>query len=416
MVASFTALLTTILLAGPTPQPDTLRITLAQADSLFQKNSFMVLAAGLNIEAQRAQELQAKLYPNPVFTADFNAYDPENGRPFHVGPTGQMGFQFEQLILLGGKRKAQVELARTNTAIAELELRDLVRQLRYELRTGMHTLNQQYALLRNYNNKIALLDTILTAYADQAAKGNIAQREVVRLKGEYLKLTTDRAALFKELFERQARVQGILQVAGPVRPLIAEGELERLSRPATYDALLSEMTANRPDLQLAAKYVTAAQQTLTLEQKQAIPDLNLFTSYDQRGGAFQNQVNAGFGIPLPLWNRNQGNIRAARARTEMARLTEEGTRASALAELANAHALYEQTVREFNRSKQLYGPEFAQTMEGMAENFRKRNVSLIEFVDFFESYNEALAEQARVRIQLAESAEQLNLTVGKDIF
>src|ERR1700741_2137741 len=96
---------------------DSLKITIRQADSLFLKNNYQLLAASLNIESQRAQVLQAKLYPNPIVTAEFNAIDPQNHKLFNAGAAGEKAFQFEQLILLGGKRKTEIEMAKTNTAI-----------------------------------------------------------------------------------------------------------------------------------------------------------------------------------------------------------------------------------------------------------------------------------------------------------
>ncbi len=418
MVRQFTFLL---VLAGAVSatvaQPaDTLRISIAKADSIFLRNSFALLAAELNIEEQRAMALQAKLYPNPVFTADFNAYDPENGRAFHIGPTGQMGFQFEQLILLGGKRKAQIELARTDILIAELEFQDMVRQLRFELHTGLHALNQQGLLLRNYNAQLSLLDTILSAYGEQSAKGNIALREVVRLKGVYLKLNNDRAELLKDHLAQMARVQTILQVSVPVSPVIPPDDLDRVVRDTDINELTTIALENRADLLIARQQTESSKQYLRLQRSLAVPDLNVFTSYDQRSGAFQNQVNMGVAIPLPLWNRNQGNIRAACARISQAEYTEEGMRNQVLADLRSTYALYLHTVGEYRKSTALYDSDFELTFNGMSDNFRRRNVGLLEFVDFFESYNDALAELARIRIQLAESAEMLNLTVGKTIF
>ena len=117
---------------------DTLKINIKQADSLFLKNNFQLLASAMNIDVQKAQIIQAKLYPNPVFTADVNAYDPENKQAFHVNNSGQKGFQLEQLILLGGKRKAQIELAKTNVKISELEFQQLVSQLKFQLHGSMY--------------------------------------------------------------------------------------------------------------------------------------------------------------------------------------------------------------------------------------------------------------------------------------
>ena len=124
-------------------QGDTLSLTISQADKMFVAANFQLMASSMNIEAQKAQEIQAKLYPNPILTADFNAIDPENSKIFHVGSGGQQSLQLEQLIILGGKRKAQIDLAKTNTQMSELAFQDLLRQLKFQLHTGLFLLSQK---------------------------------------------------------------------------------------------------------------------------------------------------------------------------------------------------------------------------------------------------------------------------------
>lgn len=165
---------------------DTLRISIRQADSIFLKNNYSLLAATMGVKVQEAQIIQAKIYPNPILTADFNAYDPENDKFFHTGQTGQKYFQLEQLILLGGKRKREIQLARTNATIASLELQDLVRQLKYELHSSLYSLTQQALLINKYNTQLSLLDKILVTYNAQVDKGNVPLKDFVRLKGVYL--------------------------------------------------------------------------------------------------------------------------------------------------------------------------------------------------------------------------------------
>jgi len=53
---------------------------------------------------------------------------------------------------------------------------------------------------------------------------------------------------------------------------------------------------------------------------------------------------------------------------------------------------------------------------GMHDNFLKQNISIVEFVDFFESYNESLAEVSRIHKQLALSAENINYTTAYNVY
>ena len=397
-------------------QSDTLKVSMRTADSLFAARSFYLLAADMNVEASKALIIQSSLFPNPVFTADINAYDPQNEKAFHVGSTGQKSFAIEQLILLGGKRKAEIELARTNATIAELELRNLARTLKFKLHTELAEIGQQQALLKKYNSQLALLDTMLVAYELPVRRGNIALKDLVRLKGVYLNLNNDRAELLQKYFDAQATVQTLLQSHQTIFFEFSETDINAYIKATTLDELEAEASENHPELLIMRENQHAAEQYLRYQKSLAVPDLNLNASYDQRGGAFLNQVNTGISIPLPLWNRNQGNVKASAFRAREAQYNLQAAEQEKFAMLQNNYALYVQTVAEYKKATGLYNDDFELTVRGMVYNFQRRNVSLLEFVDFFESYNQVLAEIARMKTQLVTSAELLNLSIGKDVF
>lgn len=395
---------------------DTLKVNIQKADSIFFENNFLLLASSMNIEAQKAQIIQAKVYPNPIFSVDLNAYDPDNNKTFHVGQTGQKSFQLEQLILLGGKRKSEIEMAKTNSKIAELEFQQLLRQLKFRLHSDLFAIGQLNSLLVRYNEQLSLLDTLLSSYETQAEKGNIPLKEVVRLKGAYLKLNNERASLLKEYFETQSSLQTLLQTSSVVVFQFAESDIEKYIQLKNLEEIKSEAKQNRPELQILQTNKILAEQYLQYQKRQAVPDINLFTSYDQRGGAFNNQVNVGFTIPLPFGNRNQGNIKTSKYKIQEADYNLQAMEAEVYSELQNAFLLYTQTVSEYKKSSSLYNSDFEITVTGMSENFQKRNVSIIEFIDFFEAYNDVLDELTRIKTQLVISAEQINLLTGKDIY
>lgn len=395
---------------------DTLKVSIKQADSLFLKNNFDLLASAMNIDAQKAQIIQARLYPNPVFTADLNAYDPEHSQVLHVNNSGQKGFQLEQLILLGGKRKAQIDLAKTNVKISELEFQQLVSQLKFQLHSSLYYLSQQYILINKYNKQLNLLDTILVAYDVQAKKGNIALKDIVRLKGFYLNLNNERAEILKNYFEVQSKVQTILQTNQVVYPMVSNKDFSAFIKPINLDDLSNTALQNRSDYLITQQDKVFAEQYFNYQKRLAIPDINLFTSYDQRGGAFQNQINIGLSVPLPVWNRNQGNIKAANYQIKQREYDAESLKSKLMADVFNYYSLYNQSVIEYQKTDKLYNEDFEISFKGISENFRKGNVSILEFVDFFEAYNNALTEISRVKVQLNTSAEQINLTTGKEIF
>lgn len=395
---------------------DTLRITLYQADSIFLKNNLQLLASSMNIEAHRAQVIQSRLYPNPIFSADINAYDPENNKLFHVGNSGQKVFQLEQLFLLGGKRKSQIELAKTNVKIAEIEFQQLLRELKFRLRSDLFSLGLMPELIRRHNEQLYLLETLLNSYETQSAKGNLPLKDVVRLKGAYLKLNNDRAEILKEYFELQGSLQTLLHTSALIQFEFTEADIQKYIQIKTIDELKEMALANRPELEWIRTNKTLAEQYLRYQKQLAIPDINVFTAYDQRGGAFNNQVNAGISVPLPVWNRNKGNISESRFRIKETEYQLQALENEVISKLQNAHLLYTQNLSEYQKATRLYNQDFEVTINGMTTNFQKRNINIVEFIDFFESYNEALTELARIKSELVISAEQINLLTGKDIY
>jgi cobalt-zinc-cadmium efflux system outer membrane protein len=395
---------------------DTLVLTLAQADSIFQKENFDLLAESMNVSAQEAQIIQAKIYPNPIFTADINAYDPASNQAFHVGKTGQKVFQIEQLFLLGGKRKTEIDMAKTNANIAKIQFQQLTRELKFKLHNNLFVIGQLQLLLSRYNSQLDLLDNMLSSYQIQVDKGNIPLKDLVRLKAAYLNLNNSRDDIFKQYYKAQSELQILLSRKAIIHFQFTEADIQSYIQAKSIDELIDLARANKPELLLVNENKTLAEQYLQYQKRLAVPDINFFVSYDQRGGAFNNQVNTGISIPLPLWNHNQGNVKSAQFKLKQADYSLQSMENELISDLQNTYHFYNQTLTEYQKSILIYTNDFEITVKGMVDNFQKRNVSLIEFIDFFESYNQVQTELMRVKTQLVYLGEQLNLLIGTDVY
>lgn len=393
-----------------------LKLSLAQADSIFLSRNLLLLAQQYNIDAQDAFILQAKAYPNPLATADINAYDPDNNKAFHAGQTGQKAFSLEQLILLGGKRKVEIDLAKQSKQVAQLELEDLLRNLQYQLHTSYYTINRQINTLEKYARQLTLLDTLISSFEIQASKGNLPAKDVIRLKSVYFKINNDKSALASEYFIEQQKIQLLLQLNEYLYPQLNETQFEQLTTDTNYVTLLATALDQRPDLKLAGQAEAIALLNLKYQKKLSIPDIAINTSYDQRGGAFNNQLNVGVSIPLPLWDRNRGNIKAAEYSSKTAEVYLQQKTREVKTEVLAAWQTLTLSVAEFRKIKNYYSDDFDLVFEGINQNFQKRNISILEFVDFFEAYNESLGEYERVKNHLANSAMQLNYVTASKIF
>jgi cobalt-zinc-cadmium efflux system outer membrane protein len=386
------------------------------ADRVFLQKNLMMIAARMNVDAQKALEIQAKLYPNPQFSVGLNAYDSQNKKLFYAGQNGEKSFEIDQLFLLGGKRKKLVELARQNTRQAQLEMEDLLRNLKYQLHNSMLSLHFDLLTVQQYNQHLQRLDSIIAGYQEQAAKGNIALKEVVRLKTAYMSMNNDRTDLLNNIEEEQKDLRLLLQTTQFILPQYNEASWTKYEQLPILDSLVSLALQHRSELKEAELNKTIAGLNIQYQKSLAAPDLTVGAAYDQRGGAFNNQYTLSLGIPLPFWNRNQGNIKSAQVQSKMAVINQQQQQTTVNGEVMTAWNNMQRSILEFHKINKIYNADFNTVFEGMTANFLKRNISILEFVDFFESYNSGIAEVNRVKKQLALSGEMVNYTVEFPVY
>jgi cobalt-zinc-cadmium efflux system outer membrane protein len=395
---------------------DTLKITLQETEKIFLEKNLLLLAKQYDIEAADALLMQAKLYPNPTFTASLNLIDPENNKILHIGNTGQKEFVLEQMIILGGKRRSEILIARKNKELAQADFNDLLRNLQYQLRSSYFNVYQQNLILSTYQQQIQVLDSMIVAYEQQTQKGNIPARDVVRLKAISLKIHQERSSIIRDLIEENQKLQIVLQTSAIIQPVVDENLPKTLQNLPKYAELVEIALQNRSDLKLLELESELASMRLRLQKQLVTPDMALNLAYDQRGGAFGNQINVGVALPLPLWNRNKGNIKLAEISHKTSRTLKEQKKKEIETEVLAAWQNMQKNIFMYEKSEQIYSKDFEQVFEGVKANFRKRNISLLEFVDFFESYNESLAEHKRIQVQLIQSAVFINFVVFSNIY
>lgn len=391
-------------------------LTLNACEEIFLKNNLVLLAQQYNINAKQALIIQAKAYPNPSFNADINVYDPQNNNFFHIDSSGQKAFQIQQLIYLGGKRKTEIDIAKQNKLLAESEFAELLRTLKVQLHTNFYSINSEKTVLDNYEKQLQILDTIINAYKLQFDKGNLPLKDIIRLKSVYIKLSSNRSELTSSFNEEQKQLKLLLQTTVNIIPIVSENDLDPMLNLKPINELQLIAASNRPDLKMADEQALIAAMNLKLQKKQRIPDLTLNASYDQRGGAFRNQLNAGVSMPIPLLNTNRGNIRAADFDKKGIELYAQEKKLEVDLDIEHAWKNMQRCIIEYVKVKSIYNEDFFSVNNGINDNFKKRNISILEFVDFVESYNESLADYEKLKKQLAISAAQINYVTASKIY
>lgn len=396
---------------------DTLKLSLDDAESRFLKTNLLLLAGQYNVDAQQALIAQARLWENPRLSVELNAYNADAKRAFDVGKNGQKIFALEQVFYIGGKKKHEVDLAKQNKQIAQYEFQDLLRNLKFQLRKNYYSLHYDYITLRIYNNQLQLLQNIISAYEEQSQKGNISLKEVLRLKAIYYQLNNEKTDLLLGISDAQGVLQTLLGTNEIIQPVVESNLTNSYKeKELKLQQLIADAMANRPDFQRSKVELQSAETNIRLQKSLGVPDLSLGGIYDQQGSAFRNYVGLTMGVNLPLWNVNQGNIKAAKINLKAVEALQQNTERALEVEVKTAYEKVLRIEEEYQTIDKTYSAEFELLNKGVIENFQKRNITLLEFTDFFESYNQSQNELNKLRKTRIAAYEELNAAVGKEIF
>lgn len=397
---------------------DTLRISVKQTDSLFLANNLVLLSQKYKVDADKALIQQAKLWDNPTLNAEFNLYNGIKKQYFDVGKTGQKIFSFDQVITLAGKRNRKIALANAEARYTEFEFYELMRTLKFELRDNYYTIYYNLSTIEKYNEQLAFLSTIIDALQEQSEKGNIPLKEVLRLKAEFYQLNNERTELVNDLLDAQQNLRTLLHTTAFVFPIVETSSLNKyaLAPIQNKEKMVSAALTNRPDLKMSESLVQQSEVNLQLQKRLGVPDLHIGGIYDQAGSYINNYTGVTLGIDLPVFNRNQGNIKYAKAIVSAMKADLENKNTQINNEVTAAITRLEQVEAEYSRVDTSFGKTFKMINDGFISNFRKRNISLIEFIDFFEAYNQSILQLNKLNERRIRTYEELNFITGEELF
>ena len=409
-----------------TPRPalavatDTVRLTLPEAEQRLFQNNLAVLARQYNVTVAQAQAVQARIIDNPTLYVEQDVLRRRIARP--SVPEGTVGSEaivtVQQLFSLAGRRRAAGQVARQGAVVEQYNLQELLRLLRYQLRTIYYDVYFKQQTLKTYDTEITSLTRTVGLYQTQFEKGNIALKEVIRLRAFLFALQSERQAILNDVAADQTDLHVLLRDATGSRfmPLVNLGRTRDLSlRGYSEQQLVDTALVRRTDLNARRAAVEQQNLNLRLQQKLATPDLAVGYTYDKAGSYINNYSALTLGMAVPVFNRNQGNIQAAKAQIAGSRLLLDQQQLIVQSEIHQAYQLVARNDELFQTNDRDTSP-FARLMVGIEQSYAKRVLSVVEYLDFFESYKNNLAQLNTLRANRVRAFEQLNFAVGKPVF
>ncbi len=409
---------------------DTLKLSRVQCEDLFLRQNLLLLAERLNISQAEARVIQAKLWPNPTAGLDdVNLWASqkqlsvfgEELRGFGGGKFGknqQFSASLEQLIQTAGKRKKNIALEETNVQRSEQGFEDLLRNLKIEFRSTLTQLQYLQQLQALYQNQLRNVRQ-LTAATKKLVDQDFAPRgEWIRLRALELELANTIQDQKKELLETQKELKIMIHLPASVHLIITSegfGRIFKADQLPVLNDLLEDAKNTRPDLKQMNLEKIYAGRLYEFEKAQRIPNLTLKAGYDRGSNFMFNFVGFGIAMDIPLFNRNQGNIKSARIGMEQVAILRDFKENSALNEVALAYENLLNARAHLNNIEDGYETSLDELQSKYTRNFSTRNIGMIEYIDFLEAYLNNKKIILEAMMEVSKKSEELNYSVGKDL-
>jgi len=385
-------------------------LTLDRVVDLYMQQNLEVQAARYRLDRTRADQIAARLRPNPGLTLMAENFVINGPTPF--SRLYEVATTYTETIELGGKRRLREQVADLTVSTAEAQFADTMRR-------GLAAVKRLYydAVLARYNVEVA--NENIQTFGDlvrlnqvRFEEGAIPEADLIKVRLERMKV--DSAVKQAQLNYRQAviRLMERLGESTFARQDVA-GDLEAPSLPATLESLREIALQERSDIQAAARDIDAWSARISLEQARGKPDISPFVGYKRV--AVDNSVLFGVNIPLRIRDRNQAGIARAQADAKVAETQLQLVKNRALAEVEVAYEAF-QTARDQVQTfrNELLGQADESSMIALAA-YEEGGTDLLPFLDAQRTRAEVRQQYFKTLLDYRSSIIDLELAVGREI-
>ena len=398
-----------------------LKYTPVEIEALFLKQNLQLLAEKMNITLAEAEIAQSKLWDNPQLSiGSMNLWSTAKQREELGGAfprNTQFSIELSQLILTANKRNKLINSQKVSREITVLNFEDVLRGLKAEFRKLIY----ETEYLQSYKDVLSVqqesLELLISAYKRQAELNNIAKNELLRLQSGLIELKNEINETEAALNEQQKNLKSLLNIS-PFYIIKVENTNFNYIDPnqVSLVSLLEKAHELRPDIKREQQQTLFYEKSLIYEKSQRIPDITLSASYDQYGGVWKDFIGFGISFDLPFLNRNQGNIKAAKINIEQNKLIALQLQNIAEHEITEAFYNYSRTYKfyeEIENNDLL--TELDEMLDIYTKNFLNRNISMLEYLDFMESYKSNKQIVLLSRKNMYNSFVEFQYAVGTEI-
>lgn len=371
------------------------KITITQAVETALKNNPDLKVFGYEIASLEKEKIQAGLFPNPE--ADFEIEDFLGGSPLNGFEGAQYTLSAVQLFELGGKRSSRIDFAESQINASkgnyQIIMLDVVARVK-SVFFGMYQIQNQVLLQQKF---IQVNEEILTTISERVKAGRTSPAEESKVKVALINSQIELQRLQRDYKSYQTILNSLLGTTE--KNLVPSSDLfDKPFTPPNKEDIFKDLE-NIPSIQNLSNEVDVRKANLNLEESQAVPDLTASLGVRYINELNTNSLVAGLSIPVPIFNRNQGNIESAEVKIKQ---MDEIINAKKLLIIASLNTSYNNMLNAYNNSLQLKDnilPESEKAYEITRQGYLQGRFA---FIDLLDAQRTLFNTQAQYLLELSD--------------
>jgi len=368
----------------PPPAPDVIAtggpLTLADLEAIALNNNPTLAAASARIQAAGGRQIQAGLWPNP--SAGFQ------GTEIGSNDTGgaQGGF-VSQRFITGGKLRLDQAAAGSELDATQFDFRAQELRVLNDVEVRFYEALVAQRRVELAQELVEIGDGFATATQTLLGGGQVSENDLLQaeIRAENARILFDNARNESlEAWRRLAAVVGTPRA--PPMPLA--GELDAGLPLRDWESLCGTILAGHPQVEAARARVERARIALLRARREPVPDFDLFVSVRHQDGSGDEIANVLAGVPLPVFDRNQGGIQAAEGEWIAANREVQRIELQLQDQLAVVYRRYASARQQADRYQMRIIPKAEQSLEFVTGGYDKGQVEYLTLLNAQQTYNE----------------------------
>jgi outer membrane protein, heavy metal efflux system len=314
----------------------------------------------------------------------------------------------------GGKRERRIEQASLARSVAELQLLDTTRKLVLDVETACADVLLAKLNLALARENLDAFNNVVAVNVERVRTGDLAQVELARSRLAALQFQNDVEQQTAKLSVARTRLESLLG-RRTTATIDLTGDLRRDAVVFDRDVLRTRALESRPDLRAAKSDQARSVADLRLQLANGKIDYTVSGEYhrQQGGGLVGNDYGIFFSTPLPIFNRNQGEIARARTQQQQLEAKTRALEADITADLDSAFTEYTSARSIVERIENNMLAQARDVRTTMEYSYRRGEASLVEFLDAVRAFNDTTRSYNEARADYARSLYTLDALSGK---